>query len=82
MEQRMFYGILGFIVLQLLIVVWFAINNNDRKADHEKLKAELAQRLFLRNQLGTFDLPSIIDAMLKYHKLRLEGTRGVKVVKE
>jgi hypothetical protein len=80
--ENLFWVTMSLIGLSVVIVIWFSINNNDRKKEHEKLKMELSQRLFLKNQLGTFDLPSCIEAMLIYHKLRLEGTRGVKVVKE
>ena len=82
MENQLFWMAIGFVLSQIVIGIWVYTNNSDRSAEHEKLKVELAKRLFLRNQTGTYDLPSTIEAILTYQKLRLEGTRGVKVVKE
>jgi len=76
------YWVIGLLVLQFIVLFYAAYNFNYVNKKHEELKKELSNRLFYRNDIGTWDLPSIIEAMLTYHKLRLKNTRGVKIVKK
>ena len=63
-------------------MIWFTINNSERKAEHEKLKAELAQRLFVRvSSYAQYDLRSILGELLNHLNCEIEEGSGLKIVK-
>lgn len=80
--ESLFWIVVGFICSQIVLGVWFYTNTNDIKTEHERLKAELGQRLFVKTPVGNFDLKQILGALITYHKVKVEGTSAIKIVKD
>ncbi|TET08500.1 MAG: hypothetical protein E3J83_03375 [Candidatus Atribacteria bacterium] len=80
--MNLFWYVMAFICSQVVICVYIYTNLNDVKEEHRKLKEDLAQRLFVGSSIGNFDIKIILGALLTHLKLKLEGTAGLKIVKD
>ena len=81
--ENLFWIVVSFILSQIVICVWIYTNLSDIKADHEKLKAELIQRLFIGiNQNVRFDLKTVLGVLIKELEYDIEVTSGLKLTKK
>ena len=79
--MSLFWYVMAFICSQVVICVWIYTNLNDVKADHEKLRLELIQRLFVKTSPhAQYDLKSILGELLNHLELEIEQTSGLKII--
>ena len=82
---NLFWVVTGFIAMWVVMLGYCVMNFNDIKAEHTKLKDELAHRLFFRQNPQSppiCDLKQIISALLEHEKLRIHGTSGIQLIKD
>jgi len=80
MENNLFWIVIGFIFSQVIIGVYVFTNLKDREAEHEKLKLELIQRLFIKiSPHAQYDLKSIIGELFNYLHLEIEQSSGLTI---
>ena len=82
--ENLFWVVVAFICSQIVMGVWIYTSLDDMKTENTKLRAELSHRLFFRTPQGqiSFDVISVLNALLIYNKVKVEGTSGIKIVKQ
>ena len=80
MENNLFWVVIGFIFSQVIMGVYVFTNLRDREAEHEKLKRELIQRLFIQiSPHAQYDLRSVIGELFNYLHLEIEQSSGLTI---
>lgn len=77
------YWAIGLIILQFTVLAYVVHNINYINKAHETLKAELGMRIFIRTEQNvSYAVSDIVRALMEYHKIRIDGVSGIKIVKE